>query len=166
MNRVVGQVVAVAAVLALAWMILGRLGDTASADQAGSPAQTTVPEASLPEAAAGQDPTSFQWPAGHEYRLSNRDVASFKASLAPLWTWDGEVGTYGDGQTQVRVVAEGGRVAGVEILHNASIIADACLKAQLLYGVSVDGAGVQAACAGMWTKEWAQSQVDRNNQDR
>lgn len=170
-------VLAVLAGMALAWAASGRLGYTVAADEAGS-----LPAAPLQAASAGQPSTdgqaahaaqaapagqaeaAFSWPAGAEYKLSDTSVEAFKVSLAALWTWQGDEGTYGDGQTRVRVVAQGGRVAGVEILHNATVVADGCLEAQLLYGVSVDDAGVATACAGMWTREWAEAQGAQNTQ--
>ena len=57
-------------------------------------------------------------------------------------------------------------LTGIEVLENQSILSDACLLAQLLYGLQVDAAGVAGACAGMWTQDWAQAQVERANADR
>lgn len=159
MNERVGFAGAVLVGLLLAWVASGRLGYTVSADEVG-PASAT----SLQAADVGPEHGAFERPAGVEYQLADTGIEAYKVSLAPLWTWDGDVGTYVDGQTRVRIVTQAGRVTGVEIITNASAIENACLEAQLLYGLSVDGAGVASACAGMWTQAWAEAQAGANNQ--
>lgn len=149
------QTTRVVAILLAACVVAGVLV-TRNARAQDAPAPASVPAWAAEERAP--DETAFAWPAGATYTLSDTSVDGFKASLSALWTWQGDEGTYGDGQTRVRVVSQGGRVAGVEILNNATVVSDACLEAQLLYGVSVDDAGVATACAGMWTREWAEAQ--------
>lgn len=147
--------------LALVWVAGGRGFVPAAAEDAGPAGPVAVSAAAAP-AAAGYAP--FEAPAGREYRLANLAVESYMASLAPLWTFDGDVGTYGDGGTRIRVQTAGGQVSGVEVLNNASGITDSCLTAQLMYGVAVEAAGVEAACAGMWTQAWAQQQAEALNE--
>lgn len=159
--------------MALAWLASGRLGYPVAADEAGSlpaapmqaqaqPEPGSVP--AMPAEKMSPHEAAFSWPAGATYKLSDTSVLAFKSSLAALWNWQGDEGTYGDGQTRVKVVAQDGRVAGVEIIHNATVVSDDCLEAQLLYGVSVDDAGVATSCAGMWTREWAEAQGAQNTQ--
>jgi hypothetical protein len=154
--------VGVGAVLALLIFGSGRLGysvPVTGAQAQGAVSQAPVPEVQPLAPVPGQEHAAFEWPAGVEYKLTDIGIEAYKASLEPLWTWDGLVGTYVDGETKVKLVIQGENVTGVEIITNASAIKDACLEAQLLYGVSVDGTGVSAACTGMWTKEWAEAQT-------
>ncbi len=145
-----------------AWRLCGWSAATAVVPAAADDVGPIMPAAPAASPVDGYAP--FEMPAGTEYRLADSGVERYKASLAPLWTWEGDVGTYGDGATKIRVVTEGGQVGGIEILTNASGISDTCLEAQMMYGLAVNAASVAAACDGMWTQEWAQRQADALNQ--
>jgi hypothetical protein len=151
MNQTIRSIAIVAVFAAVAIVAVAALSPRGTRAQAG-------PSAAAVDWTAEQE--AFAVPAGQTYTAPG-DLATWQASLSVLWTWDGAVGTYIDGQTQVRAGEAPGGGIGVEIVKNASTISDGCLVAQLLYGLPGHGPDtVRAACAGIWTQEWAESQTD------
>ena len=81
--------------------------------------------------------------AGEDYPALDPTIANVQAQLGPFWTWEGTVGTWGDGKTQVELLP--GPPLDVRVIANhvadgmaegvpQSRASDACLRAQVLLG--------------------------------